>query len=229
MAGAVLGAAGCAHAPVKKYPAETLLQAACNPGTDTRSVQGSVWLKAKSKEASGQFPAMVVAETPATLKLEVTNLVGGPEALIEINGNHYSIKETGRKARDKEQPRSEEGYGSWAGIPLQWATELFLGRIPCPRDRASIITMGVNKDGDLTVSTRPSLAGDSELFEYHYRQWNDQPWPEALHWERKGAFATSVDFTFDDPEKGTGSPRKWQAKSPRGEVKVRWRDRKASR
>ena len=215
--------AGCAHAPtqvVEKNP-DNLMNKACGTGRDLQRAQGSVWLKAHSKEASGQFPAAVDATAPGNLKLEVTSLLGGTEAVIRVAGDHYSVK----SARSKVQ--NQEGNGSWGGIPLHWSSDLFLGRFPCPTGVKA--TTAINADGDLVIETAPSLQGDSEKFIYHFREWNGGPWPEALRWERTGAFSSSVDFKFDDPEDGTGSPQKWEAKSSQGEVKVKWKDRNVSR
>jgi hypothetical protein len=51
-----------------------------------------------------------------------------------------------------------------------------------------------------------------------------QVWPESLHWEATGV--PKVDLKFDDPEEGTNSPKKWEAHSSEGFLKVRWRQRK---
>lgn len=215
---------GCAHQSVKSDGSPealgALLDAACAPARDSSEVTGSIWLKASSPEASGQFPANVKATAPSSLVLEVTNLVGGTEAIIKVDGLKYSIQST------KKNVREQKGYGTWGGIPLVWATELFLGRIPCPRaaDRA----LAAAPNGALEVRTKRDLSHPAERFVYTFRSWGSKPWPETLHWERlssKGSVDVSVDFKFDDPEDGTSSPRKWEAKSSLGEVKVRWKDR----
>lgn len=226
LVGAVLaGISGCAHAPVQKItdPNE-LFTYACGIGSSVKSASGSVWFKAKSKEASGQFPADVLAESPGQLKMEVTNLVGATEAVITIKDQKYTIQGTG-----KNKVRNQKGFGSWGGIPLRWAPLLFLGRIPCPTaEEAKVATMSVSPEGDLTVQTKPAKSGDFEKFVYKFRSWAGKPWPESLHWEKKGPPSVQVDFTFDDPEDGTQSPTKWEARSPRGEVKLRWKERKTT-
>lgn len=216
---------GCAHTPVKKgIDSMTLLSHACEPGRDVQGVEGSVWLKAKSREASGQFPAGVKAETPNSLKLEVTNLVGGTEAIITVDGQEYSIDVP------KEKARSEKGFASWGGIPLRWATELFLGRIPCPSpNETGKNSISVNAEGQLVVETEATLGKGAEVFTYTFRSWGGEPWPEALLWERRDNLPISVEFRFDAPDDATGSPLKWEAKSEKGEVKVRWRDRKITK
>ncbi len=212
---------GCAHPRVgENVPPEKLYELACRPGKSVKSVRGSTWLRAKSSEASGQFPAEVVADSPNQLKLEVTNLVGGTEAVITVKGEKYQIKVPNKKER------SESGYGSWGGIPLHWATELFLGRVPCPQvSGAEQLRLSRNEEGELVVEVPPSLKGAKETFVYRFRNWEGKAWPEALHWEREGTLSASVDFKFDDPEADTLSPRKWEARSQQGEVKVRWKDR----
>lgn len=217
---------GCAHAPRQKEAVtlerdpKALLAQVCSPGRDVGAVQGSVWLKAKSKEASGQFPGMVQVKAPASLRLEVTNMLGGTEAVLTVDGPRYSIDVPNH------ENRSQKGSHSWGGIPLRWATELFLGRIPCPAEvSVRDARLSLDREGALVVETQPSVESESERYVYRLRQLADRVWPEALHWEKKGAFSTSVDFKFEDPEEGTGSPKKWEARSEQGEVKTRWRDR----
>ena len=199
---------------------KVLLQQACEPGKSVQKVKGSVWLKAKSTEASGQFPAMVEAEEPGHLRMEVTNLLGGTEAIISVEGRAFTIDVP------HHQGRNQKGTNSWGGIPLEWANSLFLGRVPCPSAASlSEATVEVTKEGDLVVNTKPSLEREAERYVYGFRSWSGQPWAESLHWERKSELALSVDFKFDDPEDHTRSPRKWEAKSSQGEVKVRWKNR----
>src|SRR4051812_40401745 len=85
-------AVSCAHAPSGKgADPHTLLENVCFAGREIRSVKGDVWMNLNSKEAKGQFPATVSAEVPDKVTLEVTNLLGAREALIEISGGQYSI------------------------------------------------------------------------------------------------------------------------------------------
>ncbi len=223
----IAGLSGCAHSTQKKItdPKE-LLARACEPGRDIKTAKGIAWLKAQSKEASGQFPASVLAHASGPLKIEITNPLGGREALIEVSDSKFKIHGTGSKVR------TQEGYGTWGGIPLNWASDLFIGRIPCPHlssNQGQGVSTSVDSAGDLVVETRQDGAGATEKFIYHFRDLDGVPWPEALHWERSGPLAVSVDFKFDDPEDQTRSPRKWEAKSVRGEVRARWRDRNVVR
>lgn len=213
----------CATVPEgKRQDTRFLYEEACSPGKGIEAVQGSVWLKASSQEASGQFPALVLAKTPDQLTLEVTNLLGGTEAIIRVNGTYYNIQ-----AAKKNKGQSREGYGSWGGIPLNWATELFLGKIPCPgRSELKRSELSVNDDGDLVVEVPGDVPGGGERYTYHFKSWAGGLWPQKLKWEKLGTGAPrEVSFEFDQPEDATGSPLKWKAESSRGQVKVRWRDR----
>ena len=230
----IFAGVGCARAPVitekEVLDPKALLAEVCGergPGAGVAKVKGSAWLKVSSKEASGRFPAHVLVEAPDKLVLEVVNLVGGTEALIHVDGRRYLIEVPAQKGREKQK---QEGTHSWGGIPLQFATELFLGRIPCPPaaalQDARLVTAAAD---ELRVETQASLDREPEIFRYSFRAWEGRPWPQALRWERRGTAPTSVDLEFDQPEKNTGSPKRWGAKSPSGEVSVRWRDREVAR
>jgi hypothetical protein len=226
-AGAGMLMSGCAHAPVSaEIDPRTLLGQACQAGANVTAVKGSVWLKAKSKEASGQFPANVDAPAADRLKLEVTNLMGGTEAILTVEGRHYKIQVPNKKGRD------EHGESSWGGIPLQWANALFLGKIPCPDSvLAKDAVLSKGGEGELIVETPKTLDRLPEKFVYRFRSFEGMPWAESLRWERKGIAGSApvtVEFKFEDPEAKTRSPQKWEAKGAQGEVKVRWKDRQAS-
>lgn len=211
----------CSHVPpASEVQPQVLLEQACEPGSKVASVKGFAWLQAKSKDASGQFPAMIDARAPDHLELEVNNLLGGTEAIIRVDGRRYKIEIPSRK------DQSQVGVDSWGGIPLQWATELFLGRIPCPSPKViSTASLTVAKNGELVVETQPNLGQESEKFTYTFKSWGGRHWPGSLRWERRGLLTQTVEFKFDDPEDETHSPKKWEAKSSQGEVKVRWRGR----
>jgi hypothetical protein len=210
----------CAHVPAhEKEDAQAMLARTCSVGSDVSSAHGAVWIRARSKEESGQFPAQVRATAPSSLRLEVTNLVGGLEAVISVQDGRYTIEVPGKKSR------AESGTGSWGGIPLRWATDLFLGRIPCPTQTELKSARVSTLDGKLEVRVPAGLASGEQVFVYGYRNYAGHIWPEKLHWEQKGSFGAAVDFVFDQPEDKTLSPLKWQARSDRGEVKTRWRDR----
>lgn len=216
------GTQGCSGRPIqKKLSPELLFEMACLPGQKIKSQTGSVWMQIRSSESNGQFPALVNAEHPSQLRLEVTNLIGGTEAIIVVQGDQYRVNIPNQKKE------FEKGLGSWGGIPLHWATDLFLGKIPCPRkDLYTKQILSLTEEGALTIKS--STSGNqtaSENFIYKFRKWGSLFWPEALRWERAGPSPLIVEFKFDQPEEKTGSPIRWEARSIRGEVKVRWRDR----
>ena len=200
---------------------DRLYHMTCEIGQSVRSVQGTVLLKAKSSEASGQYPADVMASAPDQLRLDVTNVLGGTEASIRISHNHFEVLRSDERVEQSEGP-----HGSWGGIPLYWATDLFLGRIPCSEQNAEL-KLSQNSEGDL-IATVPEKKGREwrEKFVYRYQMEDGKFWPVAMNWERIGSSATSVDFRFEAPEKQTLSPMKWEAKSQQGAIKVRWRERK---
>ena len=213
---AVVVLSGCAGQKVREQPsASELRQRACGLGEATQEVKGSVWMNAKSADSSGQFPAEVMV-TPGSLRMEVTNLVGGREALITVDGARYSIEREGKV---------QKGRKSWGGIPLRWANVLFLGRVPCPE----LSTRGVDSEklqltpeGELVIETI-----NQERFIYRFRSWAGAPWPEFVRWESgaRSDKALAVEFEFSEPEDKTGAAKIWSAKSAQGEVKVRWKDR----
>jgi hypothetical protein len=223
-------ATACAHAPSAldashyRSPegARALLTAACTPGRTVDSVKGSAWLKAKSKDASGQFPAEVEASI-SRLRMEVTNLLGGTEAILSVDGSRYLVEVPGKK------DRTQRGEHAWAGIPLVWANSLFLGRVPCPEEGADPQLRLVSEDPlQLEAQVPARLDRLPERFVYTFKSEGGAPWPEALRWERKSALGgegAAVDFTFEDPEEKTLSPKKWEARGAQGEIKVRWKSR----
>lgn len=222
-----LGGGGCAHTgvqPQAESPRATLKRI-CSIGSTARAVQGAVWIKATSKEASGRFPGQVrvtseAGSNPSSLRLEATNLLGGVEAVITIEGKKYTITIPGHPEQ------TEKGVQAWAGIPLEWATDLFLGKIPCPESVAlSEADVQFDSLGKLLVRTASTLAGDRQTFAYQLKREGAYFWPESLHWEKQGIAPAAVDFLFFEPEDRTQSPLRWEAKSTFGEVKLRWKDR----
>ncbi len=206
----------CSTGPrVEEKNPEKLYQYACRPKKDIKSVQGSVWLRVDSKEASGQFPAHVKARLPHRLDLEVTNLLGGTEATIKIRNQQIEVALPGKKKQRKR--------GSWGGIPLRWAPLLFLGRVPCPsRSQAQKAIKTVNSRHDLRVSLR----GGQESFEYEFKTFAGEPWPERVIWTKKLKTKNiEIEFNFSAPESKTRLAKKWEANSALGEVKLRWKRR----
>jgi hypothetical protein len=187
-----------------------------------REAGGVAWMKAKSPDASGQFPASIEAKAPSRLKLEVQQPFGGTAAVLTIEGSELQIEVPGKPERGRRERET------WAGIPLRWAPGLFLGRIPCP-DSNSLgqASLSIDADDELIVSIPSDASGEPARFLYRFDERKDgRFWAKFLHWESGNA---TVDFEFDDPEAETLSPLKWQAKSKQGEVKIRWRDREIVR
>lgn len=215
-----LAVAACSTAPSKteRDDPAALVKGVCAMEGAPREVRGSVWMKAKSKEASGQFPATVQARampsSPLELRLEVTQLLGARAALIEIRGNEFKV----------ETPKNgtvNRKASSWGGIPLDWASQLFLDRFPCPEaaDVERLRWRWLSED-ELEGRTE---GGDS-LWRFKFRRWNLKPWVESVFWQKSAG--KTLEVRRDDPEPSEGWARRWEASSASGQVKVRWKDRK---
>ncbi len=218
---------GCSTVPkqIRKVSPEELYKNACTPGKNVKSIRGVVWFKTNSKEISGQFSAHILASNPDHLKLEVTNFLGGTEAFITVDQDHYTISRG-----DGKNGEQREGFGSWGGIPLKWATDLFLGKVPCPKAEQGE-KLSVGTEGELVVEIDPAKVDQSlssQRYIYRFRDFEGKSWPESLKWEKTGTDPVTVDFKFDDPEHQSLSPQKWEARSNQGAIKVRWRDREVS-
>lgn len=211
-----------------------LLRYACRPGAAIKSIKGSVWIKAKSKEFSGQFPAIVVVTSTGDFRLDVMNSFGGTEAIITIDPQKNFRVDV--PDHPEKSVRSQE---TWGGIPLQWAPELFLGKIPCPSTQNLLKEQLVFKGNTLSVKVPKNLGKlglnrHEEAYFYRFvskpENSSQSPWPSQLRWEiRKDDLVSKVEFTFEDPEDLTQSPKKWSAKTATGEVKVRWKEREIVR
>lgn len=197
------------------------IQKACGIGEKISLVEGNIWMKAESSENTGQFPASVRAQAPGSLDLEVTNLVGGSEASIEVRGERIQIRVPGKK------PKVFMGQGSWGGVPLQWATTLMLGRFPCPpSEKLASARLSLTESDAVTVEVGSKKGTeDREIFVYRFKMEKGNLWPQSLHWEKTGAKIQSVDFEFEQADEENLSPTKWTARSEKGEVKVRWKKR----
>jgi hypothetical protein len=222
---------GCAHIDKSSPAADPafLEKQACEPGTQVQSVRGSIALTVDTPELKGTYPAQVVTTNPDNLKMEITNPFGAKQALVTIEKGHYTVQTLDENTGDMRK-KLEEGKDTYAGIPLEWAAQLFLGKIPCPSSaNLKDSTLTTDSEGSLVVDTKPTSAGVSEHYVYKFRSWSGRPWPENLHWERRGEkgsnLAQNIDFKFSDPDFKTNSPKRWEARSSKGEVKVRWKDR----
>lgn len=226
------GCAGAKKAPDFQLNADDLKDAsrlianACDLGKKATRVDGVVSMKVKSPESSGQFPADVAADATGKLRMEITNLIGGTEAIISVDQGHYKIEIPGKPEQ------TEKGSGVWGGIPLRWAPDLFLGRIPCPKgpnapqNSPKIATQSLVKPGTVKLVTEGGIHGDPETYLYQWNLKAPAPFPESLIWERSGQFGQKVEFKFEEFDPESQGPKKWEAKSNQGEVKVRWKSRK---
>jgi hypothetical protein len=196
-----------------------LLKSVCESGQGVRSILGSVRMSLQSPEASGKFSASIeVSSDPPHLRLEAMHPLGGTEAVITIDGDRYTVQ-----SKENEPPR--KGSGSWNGIPILWAHELFLGKLPCPTVKGGgRLHLSVTDGDELVVEIKK---GDVRLERYVYLmgRFRQKPWPTWLRWETGNR---QVEFRFSDPEERTRSPLQWEAKSSSGEVKVYWRDREVA-
>lgn len=231
----VIFATGCTTVrPASGTDPREALKQVCSVGEGATGVRGSVWMSVRSAEGTGRFPADVRVDSPEALDMEVTNLLGGVEGTLSIRGQKYQIEE-GKVRKGESQKRKEVGEGQWRGLPLTWATTLFLGRVPCAAaERLAKAAVILEGEGDLDVRVPAGAGHFAEHYVYRTRLHAGSVWPETLHWERSEGtrLLASVDFTFEDPEDGTRSPRKWEARTSlggEGQVKVRWRDREVLR
>jgi hypothetical protein len=214
-----------------KIKPDELLAQVCSIGKDVGEVKGVVLMKVKSREASGQLSGDVHAKAPSSVELEVLQPMGGVWATIRVQCSDYAITVEGKPEQ------SRKGRYVWAGIPLRFATELFLGRIPCAavgKAGAGSVPVHavIDSDNELVVDA-PGEHG-SEKFIYRFREDPSAGrlvfWPESLHWVSAPGSRSevSVDFKFDEPEKNTRSPLRWEAHSVGGEIKIHWRSREHS-
>ena len=200
---------GCAHTPplAGKDLTGLFSEICARPAAE---ITGEVWVVATSPEATGRFPATVrVASSPVpALDLEVTNLLGGTVARVQLDAEGLRVFREGRM-----EASARENY---AGIPLRFGVDLFLGARPCPNEKPRLRV----EEERLIAETK------DESFEYGFRPHGAKLWVDQVIWIRGG---NRVEFAFDRPEDPTGAPQEWQAKSERGEVRVRWKRRDLAR
>jgi hypothetical protein len=168
-------------------------------------------MKAKSKEASGQFPAIVQASPEKGVRIEVTQLMGARAALIEIRGNDFKV--------ETPQERVSKKTGSWGGIPLEWASVLFMNRIPCP-DLARV-SWSWSEAGELIGRSRDG----AETWKMTIVQRMGRSFVAKVILEKAGQ--PPFELVREDPDPQDGWARRWEVRSGAGEIKVRWRDRKS--
>ena len=204
---------GCAHLRSgENIVPKKALSDICRPDLHFKEVKGSVWMKVRSKEDSGQFPADLVWNSKTGLIVEVTNLIGGPIAQIKSRDESYEIK---RYDRPEEKFVGEQ---TWGGISISLAKNLFIGNIPCPQiSDTTDAVIRLDSDGWLWV-----IKG-AERYGYRLKNWAGRSWPEEMIFRKEGS--EEVRIHFDQPEDKTGTPLRWEATAGSSELKVRWKER----
>jgi hypothetical protein len=203
---------GCSTVPKLKDPIEQsiILNEICKRGDPYESVHGSVWIKIKDSNHQGQFPAQVRLTKEEGLILEIQNLLGAKIALITVRPGQYSVDSYSKRLK------SFSGGSHYFGIPNDWIVHLFRGKIPCPKNP---ISLQQPKAGVLEV-----LDESGWRFEYQMTQTGSFLWVD-----RELVFSPDgvrYEFLYSDPEYLNSNPRSWEIRTERGEMSLRWRDRK---
>jgi len=204
------------------YSPQILFERTCQRGgAGVESVQGWVTIKANVPDFFGQFSAAIFASASRqSLQLELTNLLGGTEAYIRIQGDRYQVMRASRL--------QAEGRSTWNQIPLHWIRDLFLGKVPCPSlsDTPSAssqtqMTMHQGSDGELILLVSKSGVVQ-ERFTFYFELYQKQPWPQFLHWEQLKPVPVTLDLKWSSPDEKTGSSKRWEVQSAQGKIQVRW-------
>lgn len=168
---------------------------------------------------SGQFPAVVKAVFPGQLFLEMTNLIGTPQATLSITSGLVDFKINEDEPRNaplsaaQSRLRLEEFMG---GVPVAFVPALFLGQVPCPESNGLGLTF--RREGEtLTVTQK-----NGTIFQYRFRSYIGKPWVEWM------SYQGVVKFVLDraDPIDPDRASLRWVVSSKRGRIDVRWKDRK---
>lgn len=223
---------GCASAPLSgEFTDRELMDAAC-PAGFSRKVTGSVWTKIESPEMSGQFPASVLADYPKKLAVEVTNLIGAPQAWLTIENGKNDLKFTAENEKEiGKAPRARDMLG---GLPLELAPRLFAGGVPCPSDDQNQDIRVKQAEGGIEVLALDLRSRVSTRYVYLFAKYAGRPWVREAHWERlargggQGAKSNLITILREEPGDPDGAPKRWTALSSRGEIRVRWKDRQSS-
>ena len=210
------GLHACTTAPKTETFSETELKQhllkACEAGKDYTRVKGSLWAKIKSKKDELQFPATIKVENHQMV-MEVTNLVGGREALIKIDGELFEV------LSDSRPTLNQKGKGSWNQIPVNWAFKAFLGQPPCVDELAAAkINKERSKDGVIAVS----LGGEVWLYELESNGGSEH----IVRLTRESQDRIKkLEIFFERFDAANGTPLSFRAVSDEGELKIRWKDR----
>jgi hypothetical protein len=224
---------GCASAPtVGEFSDRELMRAAC-PLDFAKKVTGSIWTKIESKEISGQFPATVLVDYPERLAVEVTNLIGSPQAWLTIDHGKSVLKFT--PENEKQYGRPSRVQDRLGGLPLELAPRLFAGGVPCPSDNKNQnIRVKQTEGGGLEVIALDLRTHASTRYVYFFTKRGGRPWVREANWEKiaregqSSAKSNLVRIVREEPLDPDGAPRRWTASSNGGEIRVRWKDRAVS-
>lgn len=221
---------GCSTAPKRgEYSDRELMAAACPP-LPAKTVTGSIWTKIESKEMSGQFPATVLADYPKRLAVEVTNLIGSPQAWLTIENGKTDLRFTAENEKEYgKPPRAREMLG---GLPLELAPRLFVGAVPCPTDdKNQDIRVKQTEKGALEVIALNLRSRTTTRYVYAFTKVAGRPWVSEITYEKlarrgeQGANLNLITIIREEPSGSDGAPKRWSASSDRGEIRVRWKDR----
>ncbi len=232
---AILSLAGCATATKRgEFTEREMMEAACPVDFSAKTVKGSIWTKVESKEMNGQFPATVLSEYPVRLAVEVTNLIGAPQAWLKIENGKTELRFT--EENEKEYGKPPAARSMLGGLPLELAPRLFAGGAPCPSDTKNHdVRVHENAEGGLEVEELDLRTRDRIRFTYVFTRYAGKPWVKEIRWERvvksvnRPAKASPITFFREEPTEPDGAPRKWSATSSAGEIRVRWKDRTVSK
>jgi hypothetical protein len=182
-----LALAGCASAPkVGEFSERELLEAACPARFASESapktVKGSVWAKIESPELKGQFPATVLVEYPRKLALEVTNLIGSPQAWLRMEGGRTELRFSAENERKYGRAPDADRLG---GLPVELAPRLFAGGVPCPSLSKNVdLRMKTTEAGGLEVVELDLRSRDQTRFAYRFSKYAGRPWVREIDWEK---------------------------------------------
>jgi hypothetical protein len=222
--------ASCASVPLDgEFTDRELLAAAC-PAGFSRRVTGSVWTKIESPEMSGQFPATVLADYPKKLAVEVTNLIGAPQAWLVVEAGKTVLKFTA--ANEKEYGKAPPIRDRLGGLPLELAPRIFAGGVPCPsEDKNQDVRVRQVGEGGLEVVTFNLRTHSTTRYVYFFAKYGGRPWVKEVRWEngvRSGkpeVKSNLMTLLREDPRDSDSAPRRWSASSNQGKIDVRWKDR----
>ncbi len=185
-------------------------------GAKNTRAKGSLWVKVKSTEASGQFPAFARSEKIGDQfqsTIEVNNLIGGKVATLEVKGGNFKISSLNRP--------TQEGQDSWGGIPLRWVSGLLLGQYPCPQT-SDLKALSIQSQEDKITVTEMQT---KERYVMTLGKTGDQFFVKKIEWRGAEEDSLKIEFLILERELKTESPLVWSAKSLKGQVMVRWKER----